>query len=104
MSEHTTNPEEIPDARLYVTAQDTFMSGWGEADGKINVVVLPCMSDKEAQIVAENATCRKDMRSVAVLHDKPSDTVIDGKPVLYSVFDRHSSERWYTVGGFRCSR
>jgi len=105
MSEHTTNPAKIPDARLYVTAEDTFMSGWGTSKKMVNVVVLPCMSEKEARVVADNANCRSDMRGVAISHERPVEGVtINGRPVLYSVMDRLTAARWYTVGGFRCSR
>lgn len=42
----------------YVTMTDNFMSGWGDAEGKINKLSIECDDCDEAEIVAENC-CRK---------------------------------------------
>jgi hypothetical protein len=46
----------------YVTMTDKFMSGWGEAQGKNNKLVISCDTYEEAQIVEENARRRKEMK------------------------------------------
>lgn len=42
----------------YVTMDDTFMSGWGEAEGKTNKLIFKCKDKEEANVVAENAKRR----------------------------------------------
>ena len=44
----------------YVKTVDTFMSGWGKAEDKVNILVFLCDSMDEAEIVAENAGNRSD--------------------------------------------
>ena len=52
--------DELPLAPFYVTALDTFMSGWGGTSSKENYVVLPCASEEEAAVVSANAHGRSD--------------------------------------------
>ena len=49
--------------KYYVTMNDTFMSGWGYAEGKINKLIFECDSYKEAEIVAENARYRGGIKT-----------------------------------------
>ena len=67
---NTTRKAVIPEAPFYVFAIDTFMSGWGDADGMVNAVVLPCKDRDQAEIVANNAQCRSDMRRILVCEGK----------------------------------
>lgn len=52
--------------RYYVSMVDTFMSGWGMAEGKTNVMLVECATDEQAQLVAKNAKKRSEMRKVKV--------------------------------------
>jgi hypothetical protein len=52
--------------KYYVVMNDDFMSGWGQAEGKINKLVILCESLEEAKIVMGNALARKEMKYVRV--------------------------------------
>ncbi|AEZ50279.1 hypothetical protein BCPG3_100 [Bacillus phage BCPG3] len=58
--------------KIYVTMNDTFMSGWGEAEGLVNKLVLECDSLEEANVVAGNAAGREEMKYVRVVYNKPA--------------------------------
>jgi len=57
--------------KVYVTMTDKFMSGWGKAQGKINKLVFECDNFKQAEIVAENAEKRGDMKYINININKP---------------------------------
>lgn len=50
---------------------DTFMSGWGQAGGKTNKLVIVCNNWDEAEIVANNAKARTDTKYVSICINKP---------------------------------
>ena len=82
---------EIPNAPVYVLANDRFMSGWGPAEGKINTVILPCADRHEAQQVAAYARSRKEQQRVRIVSDKPR--LRPGH--LYSLLTRENASAWY---------
>jgi hypothetical protein len=93
MSQQITSRSEIPDAPYYVLANDTFMSGWGPAQGKTNTVILPCQSWSEAQYVESYATFqRTDMQRVRIVVHKPR---LNNATHLYSLMDRNEAASWY---------
>jgi len=96
MSQEITKRSEIPDAPYYVLSNDTFMSGWGFAKGRINTIILPCENLREARIVEWNAHQRTDQQRVRIVRHKPR--IRDG--VLYSLMNREEASRWYEPGGF----
>ena len=57
MAKYWSSKEEkylpIPKAAWYVLSNDSFMSGWGYAKGKINTCVVPCLSYHQAMIVRD---------------------------------------------------
>ena len=55
----------------YVTMTDTFMSGWGYADNKINKLVFICKDIKEAKIVKDNAEHRTDQKHINICSNYP---------------------------------
>jgi len=57
--------------KYYVTMTDSFMSGWGEAEGKINKLVIACNTYKQAEAVARNAELRPEMKYVNITSKKP---------------------------------
>ena len=57
--------------KYYVTMTDSFLSGWGMADGLINKLVIECHSWNEAQTVMQNAEDRTDMKRINVTSKKP---------------------------------
>jgi len=59
-------------SKFYVTMTDKFMSGWGPARGKSNKLVISCDTLNEAEVVAENARARSEMKYVNIRSTKPS--------------------------------
>lgn len=50
--------------KLYVSAIDKFMSDWGKAKGKENIVVFECDDKDEVKIVIDNIRNREDFKFV----------------------------------------
>jgi len=96
MSKTITNRSEIPDAPYYVLSNDTFMSGWGLAEGKINTIILPCVNWIEAQQVAEYAKSRTDQRYVRIVTQKPR---LRLNTHLYSLMLPDEATAWYKRRG-----
>jgi hypothetical protein len=57
---------------FWVTMTDKVLSGWGMAEGKINKLVIKCDTYEEAEIVANNANGRSDMKYVNICVREPS--------------------------------
>ena len=57
---------------LYVTMTDKVLSGWGEADGKINKLIFECENRIEAETVMDNARNRGDMNRINLCINKPN--------------------------------
>ena len=58
-------------AAYFVTMTDTFMSGWGRAEGKKNKLVFLCDTYEEAEIVKDNAENRTDQKHINITTTKP---------------------------------
>lgn len=56
---------------FYVTMTDTFLSGWGKAEGKKAKYVYVCNTREEAEIVKENARRRGDQKYINIRITKP---------------------------------
>ena len=67
MSQATTTPT----APYYVRMHDTFMSNWGHAKGKRNILVIACETWEQATAIAEAAGERRGMRLVVIDHKAP---------------------------------
>ena len=88
--------KEIPDAPYYVLSNDTFMSGWGFAKGKINTVILPCKSYSQALRVESYAHTRSDTNRVRIVCNKPR---LHNSTHLYSLYCENSASTWYGNSG-----
>ena len=55
--------------KMYVSMTDTFLSGWGLSEGKINKLIFECDNYEEVMVVLNKAKNRKEMKYVKV-HDK----------------------------------
>ena len=95
MSEMITSQAELPAAAFYVTARDTFMSGWGKSKGRDNLVILPCETFAEAEGVSDYARSRSDMADVRILWNKPSLSRAKSGYWTYSLFCREEAPAWY---------
>lgn len=51
---------------LYVRMLDTFMSNWGEANGKKSIYVVECESAAQAEQVAAAARRRPEMSGIKI--------------------------------------
>lgn len=51
---------------MYVTMKDEFMSGWGMAKGKANILVFHCENEEEVEAVLSNAEAREEMVNIRV--------------------------------------
>ena len=50
----------------YVTMKDTFMSGWGQAEGLVNIYQVECDTSEQAEQVAYAGRGREEMRNVRI--------------------------------------
>ncbi len=48
----------------FVIMTDTFLSGWGDADNKINKLIFICNNKNQSEIVKDNAKNRTDMKHI----------------------------------------
>jgi hypothetical protein len=55
----------------YVRMTDKFMSGWGMAKGKRNVMVVICDTYEQAEQIEKAANRRPEMKRVAICSTKP---------------------------------
>jgi hypothetical protein len=94
------SPRANTTAPFWVTTTDTFMSGWGKAEGLKNKLALPCATYEEALIVADNARNRSDQKNVNIRTTKPN---LNQKGVLYQMKDKTEYPNWYQKGYFHKS-
>jgi len=91
MAETAKTQADIPEAPFYVTAIDSFMSGWGPAEGRANLVCLPCSNEAEVKSVLAYVRTRPEMERIKVSHTKP---LVDAETDV-SVFSREDQPVWY---------
>ena len=56
---------------IYVRMTDSFMSGWGLARDKTNVLVIACDDWQQADAVEAAANKRSEMKRVKIVSNKP---------------------------------
>jgi DUF2075 family protein len=56
-----------PKTKYYVTMTDRFMSGWGQAKGKINKYVVECDTYEQAERIERNAKRRDEMKYINII-------------------------------------
>ena len=57
--------------KYYVSMTDNFLSGWGQAKGKINKYIVECNSYEQAKIIENNARKRSEMKYISICINKP---------------------------------
>ena len=55
----------------YVTMTDSFLSGWGKAEGRSNKFVIACDTLSQAIIISDKARRRSEMKYVRISSRKP---------------------------------
>jgi hypothetical protein len=88
---------QITKQKVYVTMTDSFMSGWGLADGKTNKLVIVCDSFEEAEIVKKNAQNRSEMKYVNIVYSKPR---YNKRFCLTQFKTKEDMPRWFEEGAF----
>ena len=80
--------------KYYVTMVDRFLSGWGRAEGKLNLLVLECETLEETRIVSLNAKDREEMKNIRIrrLTRKPT---AQTKYYYASYHSKKDYPRWY---------
>jgi hypothetical protein len=56
----------------YVHMTDNFLSGWGDAENKINKFVIECSNRAQAEQIATHARTRSEMRRVKITLERPT--------------------------------
>lgn len=79
---------------------DRFMSGWGEARGRIAKYVVVCDSLGEAEIVADNARRRSEMIRVNIVANCPRYNSRSHQ-TSFLTKDKHPNSPWYAPGSFQ---
>lgn len=87
---------DIPDAARYVTMRDTFLSGWGQAEGRAARFVAVCDSQDEAEVVAANAQARGDQVDVEIHDTLPA---LDAGS-RWGLMTRDGNSPWWTPGNW----
>lgn len=79
----------------YVTMTDEFMSGWGPAKGKENILIFECQSEEEAKKLKNYAQKREEMHNVFI-----SDVIPPFNELNYyvQIKNRTDSPMWYKKG------
>jgi hypothetical protein len=83
--------------KVYVTMTDSFLSGWGRAEGKINKLVFECDSKEEAFTVMENAEARGDQKYINYTYKKP---YYSPSRYLAQFKTKEEYGKWYEKGAF----
>lgn len=63
--------DEIKNKQFYVTMTDKFMSGWGQAAGKTNKLVIGCDNYEQVRLIAKNAKTNNSFKFVNISSRKP---------------------------------
>jgi hypothetical protein len=77
---------------------DSFLSGWGMAEGKTNKLIFVCDSYEQAEIVAQNAESRSDMKYVNININKPR---YNSNRYLTQLKTIEEYPSWYQAGYFK---
>lgn len=83
--------------KWYVSMIDTFMSNWGQSEGKENVLVFECDTLEEMNIVAENAMKRSDMAKIKTHGYYPQ---FNKSKCFVQDKDKEQYPAWYQKGAF----
>ena len=85
-------------SKYYVAMNDTFFSGWGKAEGKINKLVIECDSLDEMEIVMDNAKAREEMKSINYYVGKVP--YWNKNRFLVQIKDKNDYPSWFKKGYF----
>ena len=84
----------------FIVATDSFMSGWGGAEGGRSLYAVEVESEEEAYTVLANAKSRGDMKRARFVKTLDSVKRNLRRGDHLSITDKHSASRWFEPGGF----
>lgn len=58
--------------KKYVIVKDTYLSGWGLAEGKDNILIFKCKDIIQANNVLENCNNRSDFKVIGIFCTPPN--------------------------------
>jgi hypothetical protein len=61
------------EAKYWVRMTDKFMSGWGKAEGKTNVLVIECDNEQQVEQIMQAARTRSEMKRVTLCINRPAE-------------------------------
>lgn len=76
---------------LWVRATDSYLSGWGAAQGKKNVMVFECKTRAEADWIEAKLLARSEMKHVMLCANRP----VARRGVMISYCTRETHANWY---------
>lgn len=82
----------------FVSMEDTFLSGWGNAENKKAIFIYACENQEEAEIVANNAKSRGDQKNIKISHTKPN---FNTNLNYVQLKNKNENENWYKVDFFK---
>ena len=94
----------------YVCTTDTFMSGWGQADGLVNKLIFICDTPEDAENVLANADARDDQKYISASYKPPAyyhkrwrETGSDYETMGYyvQIKTKEDMPTWYKKGAFQ---
>lgn len=80
--------------KIYVSMTDTFMSGWGLSEGKINKLIFECDNYEEAMLVLNKAKNRKEMKYVKVHEKMPN---YNESKYFVQIKNKNVYPNWYRI-------
>ncbi|MDD4984361.1 MAG: hypothetical protein PHQ43_01030 [Dehalococcoidales bacterium] len=89
--------DAIGNKLYYVAMTDKFMSGWGQAAGRKNKLVIGCDTYDEACIVEQNAMHRPEMIYINITNRKP---YYSPRQFKVSYHERQDYKNWFIPGYF----
>ena len=75
----------------YVTASDSFFSGWGKAQDKVNKIVVEVETYQEAVKVYNKLKARHEMKYVNIASNRPR---YSNEKFYVSVYDLNNNKVW----------
>lgn len=102
MNDQITSTKQIPYNSYFVLTNDSFMSGWGHAQNRINTLIFSCDSLSEAEIVATNARNRTDQTHIRIVSGhKLQQYKLRNATHLYQLKDKPGYPSWYKPDYFK---
>ena len=78
----------------WVSASDTYLSGWGESEGRTNIFMLECVTPDEVMFAVDLLQKRAEMKNITI-HDSETMPYADQSKFKVDLRNRQSAPAWY---------